>query len=252
MRAALRHEDEDGPPSYSRDYVLKWYALPGAGGRQTKSSDGPPAYHDVDANAELRLWTFLQRGQRMKLVTQDGCRTWCAHRNVQVSDRKRLYFDAIKRFGISIDLPAKPFELVALANELLPYRTNEHFAGALLWVTQTGVWSEQVERVGHRIFEAIRNAHDCCGSLIEFPGTIFDQSELVDLQVCSLQAPLIGWDAYLVPEQANYLVAFSHDETTTVVSRTPDIHDRLFKELGPWNPHEDSERYFRPSRTPSI
>jgi hypothetical protein len=81
--------------------------------------------------------------------------------------------------------------------------------------------------------------------MAEAPGLLFDTRELVDLQVCLIQPLLVGWDAFLVPESGDYIVATSHDETTCVLGRTPQIHARILAELQTWNPREDREWYFK-------
>ncbi len=57
----------------------------------------------------------------MKALEKKEVFAWCQHRSVKVTDDGYLYFDAHERRCIAIELPAKPYQLVALANALLPY-----------------------------------------------------------------------------------------------------------------------------------
>lgn len=181
----------------------------------------------------------------MKALNKEEVRTWCQHRSVKLTSDDYLYFDGHERRCIAIDLPEKPYGLVALANALLPYTESVPFQGALLWIRQWGVWNEFVERAGVRVLEIMRRIHGDTESLEEAPGYLFDSQELIDVQTCFIQPLLIGWDAFLIPESGDYLVATSHDETTFVLSRTAQTHERILAELQPWNPREDEKRYFR-------
>lgn len=181
----------------------------------------------------------------MKALRKEEVLTWCQHRSVKVTNDDYLYFDGHERRCIAIELPEKPYQLVALANDLLPYTQSVPFQGALLWIRQWGVWNELVERVGFKVMEVMRRVHGETKPLEEAPGLLFDSKELVDLQTCFIQPLLVGWDAFLVPESGDYIVATSHDETTCVLGRTQQTHERILAELQPWNPREDREWYFK-------
>lgn len=181
----------------------------------------------------------------MQTLAKEEVFTWCRQRSVKVTDDGHLFFDARDRRCIAIDLPEKPYTLVALANALLPYGQSAPFEGALLWIRQWGVWDELVERAGLRVMEVTRRIHGITRPLKESPGHLFAPQELIDLQACFVQPLLIGWDAFLVPSSGDYIVATSHDETTCVLSRTRQVHQQLLRELRPWGPREDEEWYFR-------
>lgn len=181
----------------------------------------------------------------MKTLDRKEVLAWCQNRSVNVTDDGYLFFDTRERRCIAIELPEKPYKLVYLANALLPYTESDPFQGALLWIRQWGVWNEWVERVGLRVIEVMRLIRGDTKSLQEAPGYLFEAQELLDLAVCFLQPLLIGWDAFLVPESADYIVATSHDETTFVLTRTVEIHQRMLARLQSWNPREDPEWYFK-------
>jgi hypothetical protein len=189
------------------------------------------------------------REAQMKSLRQQQVLSWCQQRSVAVSEDNYLYFPG-SRLCAAIELPEKPFQLVAFANSLLPYSDALPFQGALLWIRQWGVWNEQVERAGLRVMEVMRKIHDDSTSLDESPGYLFDRGELVDLQVCLIQPLLVGWDAFLIPESGEYVVATSHDETTCVLSRSPGVHERILAELQPWSPRDDQNSYFKGTGIP--
>ena len=179
----------------------------------------------------------------MKALTNERIKSWCKDRSVAVTSDNYLYFPESRRC-IAIELPQKPYELVALANALLPYSESSPFQGALLWMREWGVWSECVERAGLRVMEMLRRVNGDTTRPEEAPGYLFGSQELIDLQVALVQPLLVGWDAFMVPESGDYVVATSHDETTSVLARTQQTHDSILAELKPWNAREDRERYF--------
>jgi hypothetical protein len=130
---------------------------------------------------------------KMRALRKEEVFTWCQQRSVKVTDDGYLYIDAHERLCIAIELPEKPYQLVALANELLPYTQSVPFQGALLWVRQWGVWNELVERVGLRVMEVMRDFHGETRPMEEAPALLFDRQELLDLQVCFVQPLLVGW-----------------------------------------------------------
>lgn len=187
----------------------------------------------------------------MKSLRKEEVSTWCQQKSVSVTKDGYLYFSG-SRHCLAIEPPDKPYELVALANALLPYSETAPFRGALLWIRQWGVWNELVERAGLRVMEMMRRVSGDTMRLEEAPGYLFDARELVDLEVGLIQPLLIGWDAFMVPETGDYIVATSHDETTCVLARTPQIHQSMLAELQAWNPREDQEWYFKGTAIPAA
>lgn len=187
----------------------------------------------------------------MKALTKEQVQSWCKARSVAVTSDDYLYFPESRRC-IAIELPEKPYKLVALANTLLPYSEAAPFRGALLWIRQWGVWNELVERAGFRVMEMMRRVNGDTKRPEEAPGYLFEAQELVDLEVGLIQPLLIGWDAFMVPESGDYIVATSHDETTCVLARTPQVHQGMLAELKPWNAREDQDWYFKGTAIPAA
>lgn len=179
----------------------------------------------------------------MKAFSKEQSLSWCQERGVIFSSESTLRLSEY-RSCISVELPEKPFQVVALANALIGGDTTFPFRGALLWIRQWGVWSESVERVGFRIMQAIRSLHGDETRFEIAPGYLFE-SELVDLHVCLVQPMLIGWDAFLVPHSGEYLIATSHDETTCILSRSLQTHERWLAGLQRWKPKEEPESYVK-------
>jgi hypothetical protein len=187
----------------------------------------------------------------MKSLTTQQARFWCKERSLALTNKDELYFSE-GRHCIAIELPEKPYQLVALAHSLLPYSETIPFGGALLWLQGWGIWNESVERAGRRVMEIMRHIHGETATLRDAPACLFGEHELVDLHVCLVQPLLIGWDAFMIPEAGDYIVATSHDETTFVISRTLNTHQRLLAELRDWSPREDEEWYFKGTEIPAA
>ena len=180
----------------------------------------------------------------MQALTNEQARGWCERKAVSLSRDGYPYFDRHKPYSIAVDLPEKPYELVALTNAVLPYSESTPFQGALLWIRRFGVWGEVAERFGMRVVEAVRCMHGQRVTMDDAPASAFEEGELVDLHVSFLQPLLIGWDSFMIPDAADYVVSTTHDGLTYVLSRTAQTHGRILAELEAWHPREDPHTYF--------
>ncbi len=88
------------------------------------------------------------------------------------------------------------------------------------------------------MLEQMRAAHYEHKPLIEKPGQLFDSSESIALQSFLIIPVLFSWDAYLAPQNGEYFVFNSHDESVYVVSGSQQTHERLFADLQTWGPKE--------------
>jgi hypothetical protein len=186
----------------------------------------------------------------MKTLSNEQARLWCEQRGVSVTERGWLYFDPHDRRSITMGLPKEPHQLVYLTSLFVSRNESTPFKGALLWIREWGVWNRLVEIVGFRITETMRHAHGEAKSVREAPACVFDNPDLVDLQVCLLQPLLVGWDAFMVPENADYIVAVSHDSLVSVIGRTAEVHAKMLALLDGLGPREDNW-YFKGYRIPA-
>jgi hypothetical protein len=186
----------------------------------------------------------------MKALDVKQAKNWCEERGVKVTEKGWLYFESHDRRSITVGLPKEPHQLVYLTNLFIPYDESTPLEGALLWIRDWGIWNEMVERVGFRTIEVMRRLTNEARSITEVPAYIFDKSELVDLQVCLLQPLLVGWDAFLVPVSADYIVAVSHDSLVSVIGRTSEGYTKMLSRFGRWGALEDNW-YFRGSWIPA-
>jgi hypothetical protein len=138
---------------------------------------------------------------------------------------------------IDIEYPSKLGRLPFLARcvATIGYEAI-HFSGAMLWITQWGVWNDLDEGTGYRIIEAFRTAAGQPKSFEAAAAHQFRADEL-DQAIGSLMQPMIfGWDANYYPRwsyggQSEFFVHVSHDSFVSVVTRTKEFYDRAFRQL---------------------
>lgn len=133
---------------------------------------------------------------------------------------------------IEISPPKDAPEALALAYGLairnLTGGDERQFAGGLMWLRESGIWSPTFERIGERLLDGLvgeptRRAHG--------PGFLATASELVDMQSALSLAILIGWDAYFVPSCGDMLAFVSHDGPVRLTARSGPIYESLVKSL---------------------
>jgi hypothetical protein len=129
------------------------------------------------------------------------------------------------------------YRLTNLAAHLLPYRGNT-FQSCLLWFTDWGMWNDHHERVAYRLLNLLRAAHDEKRPLIEAPGHLFDEAEVVDAQTMLTTAMVASWDVYMIPSNGEFLVHNSHHEYVDVISKTAMAHKAKFDALREWGAQE--------------
>jgi hypothetical protein len=135
--------------------------------------------------------------------------------------------------GLRLTLPLAqlPYQVVYLANALLPYSESAEFQPCLLWMTDWGIWSEVSERVAQSLAECFRSARGERNPLIDTPAHLFGETEAADAQTLLTIAIVFGWDCYVIPEHGKYYALTSHDEYLVVVSNSTAIHQRFKGEL---------------------
>jgi hypothetical protein len=108
-----------------------------------------------------------------------------------------------------------------------PDDTVELFAGGLVWITETGIWSPQTERVGIALLRSF--AFACTGrSLIgEVTAILVGKDELIEAQAALYIALLFKWDALLVHEGTQTFFRVSHHGIVIATSSSATMIDSL-------------------------
>lgn len=152
------------------------------------------------------------------------------------SDEVGLFFTHSEASCISLEYPARLERLPFFARYLATLEYESwHFRGALLWITEWGVWNDLDEGVGYRVVESMNRANGQPFSFEVGQGHSFRADELVESVGMLIQPMIFGWDAYFCPSWAygldEFFLHISHDSYVTVVTRTKEFHDRVFAAL---------------------
>lgn len=130
-------------------------------------------------------------------------------------------------------------KLLPLPDPVFQVDDDSPFEGAMIWYRERGIWNGVDEETFSQTIQMLRANLGEHRPLIDAPGHIFSSEEFIEARIFWTQPMIIGWDAILLPEKADYFVFTSHDEVTAIVSRTAETHSRLIQEFKDWNPVED-------------
>jgi hypothetical protein len=150
---------------------------------------------------------------------------------------RRLSFAEPGAKTIRIALHTKEPAQIAYLARLLAHLGYEEidFKGALLWLTNWGVWDPGVEAIGFKTLERFRRSYGENRSLEFAPGHRFRDDEFMEAVCCLLTPMIVGWDAYYVPQWAygplDYFVFASHDSVLDIELRTPEMHAKALASL---------------------
>lgn len=111
----------------------------------------------------------------------------------------------------------------------LGYETR-HFNGALLWMSQYGIWDEQLEGIGYHLIETLCAGSGQVSAFENTGGYEFRADELLKATGFLMQPILFGWDAYYFPSWSwggcsEYFLEISHDEVIRIHTKSRAYHD---------------------------
>lgn len=154
---------------------------------------------------------------------------------VHFDDSKPYYADP-ESACIVLEYPQKLEQLPFFARYLATIGYDDwDFRGALLWLTDWGVWQALDEGPGYRIIESMNRASGQPVSFEAGTGHQFRADELSDAVGMLMQPMIFGWDAYYLPQWSygtgEFFLHVSHDSYVTLVTRTRAFYDRVFPAL---------------------
>lgn len=179
----------------------------------------------------------------MHVMTNDEVRDfekknhWATGLNIDENWRD-LYYDNAEANCIELKFPETPMRVPYFTRvlSLLNLDAEEHFCGALLWLTLWNIGSPGLEKIGWKLVEKMRLGFGEARPIEAAPGHWFRSDEFVELNAFLLPCFIFGWDAYLAPSGQDYFVHISHDEYWVVVAKTTAAYDNLFQQLQPLAP----------------
>jgi hypothetical protein len=179
----------------------------------------------------------------MNAMTDEEVRTferqhhWATGLNI-AEDGRGLYYDNAEANCIELKFPEKPMQLPYFTRvlSLLNTDSEEHFNGALLWITLSTIGSPGLEKIGWKLVEKMRLAFGETRPIGVAPGHWFRSDEFVELNAFLLPCFIFGWDAYFAPSGKDYFVHISHDEFWMVVTKTTAAHKEIMDQLKSFDP----------------
>lgn len=148
----------------------------------------------------------------MRLMDSAECAQWCSERGIDSTTARHLRFSGLAEPPSDIALPQKALEVVGLTNVLSTYLSGGQHPRSLLWLVERGMWSEEFESVGARLWDRLAQGYGRgTASGVPTPGLVFEANETEDERAFLLTVILFQWDAALVPEHGRYIVQVSHD-----------------------------------------
>jgi len=147
-------------------------------------------------------------------------------------DGSELFFAHPEANCIDVEYPPKVERIPFLARYLATVGYDSvDFRGAMIWLSDWGVWDPLDESPGYRIVEAMCTAAGQPTSFEAAGGYHFRADELDQAIGMLLQPMIFGWDAHYYPRwsygQDQFFLHVSHDSNVTVVTRTKEFHDRI-------------------------
>lgn len=197
----------------------------------------------------------------MQVMTDDEVRTfvrqnqWATGLRIDANERS-IYYDNSECRCIELKYPETPFRVPYFARLLsfLGIGAEEHFDGAVLWITFSDIGSPQLVKSGWKLVEKMRLGFGETRELRAAPGHSFRSDEFVELNAFLLPCFMFGWDAYLLPARGDHFVHISHDEYCAVVVKNTDVFKTLFKQLESVRPVIGKEgttaKFCRPNTSP--
>jgi hypothetical protein len=156
----------------------------------------------------------------MKGMDVAECERWCRTNGVAFDQRRHVRFATEEGHLAEIPLPRIALKVIALSQVLTDYPNSGCHPRTLVWLTESGMWSESFEAIGRRFWHKLMAGYGLPVSSMESqPGTVFDGPEHEDQKVFLTLIMLFQWDAILVPERAPYMVQLSHDGYIRLLSR---------------------------------
>jgi hypothetical protein len=153
------------------------------------------------------------------------------------ADKDELFFTHPEASCIDLEYPQKLERLPSFAHcvATIGYE-DRYFDGALIWLTNWGVWPLFDEGIGYRIVEGLNAAAGQSKSFEVSPGHQFRADELPDAIGMLLQPMIFAWDCYYLPRWSygtgEFFLHISHDSFVSVVTKTKAFYERVFQQLG--------------------
>lgn len=192
----------------------------------------------------------------MNVMTDDEVRNFEGRSSwstgIKLDEDGTLFYDSPDANGIVLNYPETPLRVTYVARLISMLGTGGDeglFYGALLWLRLWTIGSIQLEKSGWRLMERMRMGFGELCPLGTANGHWFREDEIADLAAFVVPCFVYGWNAYIVPSNADCFAFISHDELWCIATRNAELHARLCEELQEFNPRSSTVagRFCRPN-----
>lgn len=195
----------------------------------------------------------------MNVMTDDEVREFLKKNSwatgIKIAADGDLFYDSLGANCLVMSFPETPMRATYVSRLISMVGVQEEglFDGALLWVRLWTIGSPQLEKSGWRLIERMRMGYGELRPLEAANGHWFRADEVVDLAAFIVPCLVYGWDAYIVPANAECFAFISHDEFWCVATRDAETHARVSEELSDLKPRTneaEKARFCRATECP--
>lgn len=175
----------------------------------------------------------------MRFLTIEEVEAWCNAHDLKIGADRFLYYEVENPHSFSVVIEDNASRVIVLADYLVPTWEDVPFSGALLWIRERGMGEDYSEKTGAMILRQMRLGNGEREFLEKRPGYLFGADEVFEMHSYLVVAMLFGWDIFLMPEGREYYLLGSHDGLVTVVSRTRQEAEVVYRRVLTWGPVAD-------------
>lgn len=185
----------------------------------------------------------------MRALTREEAADWCRERGITFDVHGQLGYGSEAFRHLEVKLPATTAGLIYAARLLVrlemhgfhasPQKSEEEFAGCLIWVMDYHTWSTVSSEIGLHAFTRL-GLHGTemtePADIQKMPARLFGPGEVVAATTTLLQPLLFQWDVYIVSASGNYIASVSNEGIVqSIIARTSELLGDIkpmFKDLG--------------------
>jgi hypothetical protein len=175
-------------------------------------------------NARRQEW--LKKRGLQNIYKEWPNESWCFNEQQEKLSCKN------KPKSITLKMPQRGVDIIFLSN-LLTTGPKKIYGGSIFWLSGWGMSCDHEGNPGIALYKKFlpANKHPIDGM-----GLIFEESEMAD-QSAAIAIPIIWrWDAYMMPENGNYIVQFSNEEFIDIETKSEAMADEWMEWLSDYKP----------------
>jgi len=194
---------------------------------------------DAQGSNELRWFTTFSRAvTKMKALTTTEAIQWCKTADLDITRDDELRYPGSKLYKFFIPIPVAHPEIVMLAREILFFRGESNYSGAIVWLRRWDIGSPQLVHPGWLVLESIRRANGDQRPLDIAPAQSFRDDELVAAHAFLIQIMGFGWVAEFV-SSGEYFLHFKDNLQISCTANDAATSKELRNYYQRWEPTDE-------------